>query len=120
MERAMPMKPPTFQPPGMPTPGQSRREYETMRKTHDPWRKWFSTKQWERVRAAQLAAQPLCERCTKKGFARPATALTMSLRTVATPNCFEMARARQRVPVLPFQRHSIRRGELTASVRAAR
>ena len=28
-----------------------------------PWRKWYSTARWRRIREAQLAHQPLCERC---------------------------------------------------------
>jgi 5-methylcytosine-specific restriction protein A len=69
----MPMKPPVFRPAGVPTPAQSRREYEQTRKTRDPWRKWFNTKRWQTMRDAQLRSEPLCRRCAKEGRTTAAT-----------------------------------------------
>ena len=37
------------------------------------WRPWYKTARWQRRRAAQLAAQPLCERCLAQGLTVPAT-----------------------------------------------
>src|SRR6187200_1769268 len=54
----------------MMTPKQA---YEARRKTKQPWRAWYHTGRWQRVRAAQLAAHPLCEMCASRGVYRVAT-----------------------------------------------
>lgn len=48
------------------------REYEDRRRWQ-PWRRWYFTARWRRLRAAQLQAQPLCERCLRNGVITPAT-----------------------------------------------
>ena len=37
------------------------------------YRKWYKLPAWQRAREAQLAGQPLCERCDAKGRVTPAT-----------------------------------------------
>ena len=36
------------------------------------YRRWYSTKVWQAARRAQIAAQPLCEPCLKRGRITPA------------------------------------------------
>lgn len=68
----MPMKPPTFRPSHLPSPAQARREYEQTRKVRDPWRRWFNTRRWQKLRADQLAREPLCAVCIKADRVTPA------------------------------------------------
>lgn len=63
----MPMMPPTFRPPGARTKQQIRRDYDTRRRRDKPWRRWYGTKQWREIRAAQLAVEPYCRRCKSTG-----------------------------------------------------
>lgn len=49
------------------------REYDAKRRAERPWRSWYSTARWRAMRAAQLASQPLCERCKARGVLQPAT-----------------------------------------------
>ncbi|MCH8855997.1 MAG: HNH endonuclease [Proteobacteria bacterium] len=36
-------------------------QYERRRRQRDPWRAWYATARWQRLRANQLKRQPLCE-----------------------------------------------------------
>lgn len=38
-----------------------------------PWRKLYATTAWQKIRAWQLAQQPLCEECLSIGVVTPAT-----------------------------------------------
>ena len=38
-----------------------------------PWRAWYKTARWLRIRAAQLLAEPLCRICLALGRVTPAT-----------------------------------------------
>ena len=51
----------------------SKQAYEARRKANLPWRAWYKTSRWQRIRAAQLAVQPTCEMCKSRGIDRPAT-----------------------------------------------
>jgi 5-methylcytosine-specific restriction endonuclease McrA len=46
---------------------QSNRAYDQRRRQEKPWRKLYSTAQWRALRAAQLAKEPLCRRCSDRG-----------------------------------------------------
>jgi 5-methylcytosine-specific restriction endonuclease McrA len=37
------------------------------------YRRWYKTARWQRIRAAQLAAHPLCQYCREQGRVTPAT-----------------------------------------------
>lgn len=50
----------------------SNREYDARRRQR-PWRKLYSTPQWRALRAAQLAKEPLCNRCADRGRVVAAT-----------------------------------------------
>lgn len=52
---------------------QANREHNARRRRDQPWQRWYNTARWRAVRAAQLAAKPLCERCQKQGRLTPAT-----------------------------------------------
>ena len=52
---------------------QRNREYDVKREAEHPWRAWYKTGRWRALRAAQLAQQPLCERCQSRGILTPAT-----------------------------------------------
>lgn len=52
---------------------QASREYELRRRATKPWRKWYTTPQWQSLRANQLSKQPLCERCLSRGIVTRAT-----------------------------------------------
>ena len=51
----------------------SRQAYEARRKAALPWRAWYHTPRWRRLRATQLRAQPTCDMCKQRGVDRPAT-----------------------------------------------
>lgn len=38
-------------------------QYDAERRRAKPWRKWYGLPIWKRIRAAQLAEEPLCRRC---------------------------------------------------------
>ena len=60
----------------MPKPLERRernRESDTRRRQAKPWRGWYNTVRWQAKRAAQLQAEPLCQRCQAKGLVVPAT-----------------------------------------------
>lgn len=37
-----------------------------------PWATWYSHRRWRRIRARQLAKEPLCRRCRELGRITPA------------------------------------------------
>lgn len=41
------------------------RDYDQRRQRLTPWRAWYSTPQWRRIRAAQLAVEPCCRMCAE-------------------------------------------------------
>jgi len=43
------------------------RANDAARRKAKPWRDWYSSALWRSIRAAQLAAQPLCERHLRRG-----------------------------------------------------
>jgi 5-methylcytosine-specific restriction protein A len=43
---------------------QANREHDTRRRAEKPWRGLYNTARWKALRAQQLAAHPLCERCS--------------------------------------------------------
>jgi 5-methylcytosine-specific restriction protein A len=49
------------------------REYDARRRAEKPWRAWYSTARWQRIREAQFAAHRLCQRCLDRGLVEPAT-----------------------------------------------
>lgn len=59
----MPTMPPTFRPPHMQARPAQRKEYERERRDREPWRNWYKRAIWLRLRAQQLAKEPLCECC---------------------------------------------------------
>jgi 5-methylcytosine-specific restriction endonuclease McrA len=42
------------------------RRHDERRRNEQPWRRLYKTARWQALRAAQLAKQPLCERCLAK------------------------------------------------------
>jgi 5-methylcytosine-specific restriction enzyme A len=61
--------------PPMVSPQGPRTEAERTRwrRETQPWFRWYSTARWQRMRAAQLAKEPLCEFCQKAGHVTLAT-----------------------------------------------
>jgi 5-methylcytosine-specific restriction enzyme A len=51
----------------------SRQAYEARREANQPWRAWHSSYRWQKRRAAQLRAQPMCAWCKVRGVDRPAS-----------------------------------------------
>jgi hypothetical protein len=49
------------------------RAYDAERRRAKPWRAWYNTAIWRRIRDDQLRRQPLCERCLAKGLTVAAT-----------------------------------------------
>jgi 5-methylcytosine-specific restriction endonuclease McrA len=49
------------------------RRHDARRRASQPWRALYDTKRWARIRDAQLAQHPNCERCIKLGRTTPAT-----------------------------------------------
>ncbi len=50
-----------------------RKEEEARRRASKPWRNWYSSAIWKAIRATQLALEPLCRRCSKRGLIEAAT-----------------------------------------------
>lgn len=50
-----------------------RRVYDAVRQASEPWRAWYKTAAWLRMREAQLAAEPLCRMCLAEGRTTPAS-----------------------------------------------
>jgi 5-methylcytosine-specific restriction enzyme A len=49
-----------------------KQDYERRRRLL-PWRAWYMTTRWRRLRAAQLRAEPMCHMCKQRGIDRPAS-----------------------------------------------
>lgn len=49
------------------------RKLDEYRRTEQPWRRWYSTARWRRIRQAQLDAHPLCTMCKAEGRVTEAT-----------------------------------------------
>jgi hypothetical protein len=43
-----------------------------MRRLNHPWRAWYSTKEWQQIRAKQLRIEPNCRICAEAGVRTPA------------------------------------------------
>lgn len=69
----MPTRPASFRPRHLPVRAELRREYDAKRRQTKPWRALYKTPEWQARRAAQLAAEPLCRRCTARGLVTAAT-----------------------------------------------
>lgn len=52
---------------------EANREHDARRRAEQPWRRWYKTAQWQAIRAHQLAAVPLCQRCSTDARPVPAT-----------------------------------------------
>jgi hypothetical protein len=55
------------------TSSDTRAEFEARRRDRYEWRKWYGLARWKRLRAAQLAAYPLCCMCEAEGQIEVAT-----------------------------------------------
>ena len=64
--------PPTFSRAGASGRGSSRQRYDRDRDAGHAWRAWYKTSRWQKLRAAHLAANPLCAFCDRDGIATPA------------------------------------------------
>lgn len=42
---------------------QQRRQFDARRRAEKPWRAWYGTPQWKKLRAHQLRQEPLCRMC---------------------------------------------------------
>jgi 5-methylcytosine-specific restriction protein A len=69
----MPNMPPTFKPRGARTKADAARHYDANRRATTETRRLYSTARWQRLRAAQLADEPLCRFCTEAGVVTAAT-----------------------------------------------
>jgi hypothetical protein len=49
------------------------RDFDRRREALKPWRGWYRTADWRRIRERQLATKPLCERCERRGLVVIAT-----------------------------------------------
>ncbi|OBQ69386.1 hypothetical protein A9K72_09085 [Mesorhizobium loti] len=65
-------KPRTFRPSHLPSREDAARLYDHDR-DQQPWRRWYKTARWQRLRAHQLAEEPLCRNCKKHGRITAAT-----------------------------------------------
>lgn len=64
----MPMMPATHRPAHLPSGAAVRRVQDERRRAVKPWRRWYSLAVWRtQIRPAQLAREPLCERCKPRG-----------------------------------------------------
>lgn len=69
----MPFRPPMHAPRLQRGKRDRDREYDARRRKSQPWRSLYKTPQWAMLRASQLALEPLCERCAKRGLVVAAT-----------------------------------------------
>lgn len=60
----MPIRPPVHRPAYLPSPEQARKQYDTWRGS--PSRRGYG-RDWQKVRAAVLAEEPLCRVCLAQG-----------------------------------------------------
>lgn len=65
----MPVLPPTFRPRG----ARTKRDHDRERAVATPTRLLYRTARWRRLRAEQLAAEPLCRLCAEEGRTTRAT-----------------------------------------------
>jgi len=56
----MPKKPPTH---GVKPLPERKREYDRGRRAEQPWRQWYTSARWKRLRKFVLAREPYCPRC---------------------------------------------------------
>ena len=49
------------------------RQHDRKRSAAKPWRRWYKTARWLARRARQLATEPLCRSCRKRGKTTAAT-----------------------------------------------
>lgn len=68
----MPNRPPLHRPPGVGTRQEQRRIFDQQR-DQLLWRGWYKTAAWQKRRADQLSAEPLCAFCLKAKRLTPAT-----------------------------------------------
>lgn len=52
---------------------QRDQRHDAKRRIEQPWRRFYKTSTWQTLRSIQLRAQPLCERCMKRGRITSAT-----------------------------------------------
>lgn len=69
----MATRPASFRPRNQPTRVVLEREYEARRRQAHPWRALYKTPQWQAIRVAVFADEPLCRRCHASGLVVPAT-----------------------------------------------
>lgn len=66
--------PPTFRPTGrLSSRSEAAAAHDQDRSAAQPWRAWYKTARWQRLRVGQLTAEPLCRRCIAQGMVEPAT-----------------------------------------------
>src|SRR5687768_5517539 len=49
------------------------REYDARRTQEQPWRAWYNTTRWRRLRKYQLTSEPHCRMCATRGQLTRAT-----------------------------------------------
>ena len=47
---------------------ESRRRYDEVRRSSEPWRKWYKREPWTSIRRIQLIEHPLCAWCSRRGL----------------------------------------------------
>ncbi len=68
----MPTRAPTFKPAHQRTTAQRRQDFDRSR-ADAPWRRWYGTARWQKLRTHQLSLHPLCEWCLESEIVAPAT-----------------------------------------------
>lgn len=63
----MPKRPPLYRPHAAARERGRKAEHDARRREAKAWRGWYNLAAWQQRRDAQLAAQPVCERCEKAG-----------------------------------------------------
>lgn len=48
-----------------------QREHDAKRRTEQPWRAWYKTPGWFRIRSKRLRDEPLCRMCKVEGRVTP-------------------------------------------------
>lgn len=69
----LPVRPPVFRPNGAAVDPCQRRTNDRHRRWRSPWRGWYGKAEWKAIRAAQLAAHPVCKMCMAEGVVTSAT-----------------------------------------------
>jgi len=67
----MASKPKAFRPAHLPKREERAKLYDRNR-DQQGWRRWYKTARWQKLRAGQLAADPLCCKCKAAGRIVPA------------------------------------------------